>query len=152
MHIILNKLCRVHTVSRDEVTLDVLELLRAHSTHICTSRVISSDLLRASLTPPYTISMLQWVRESADLERLLSLISDERGRAGPRGACQRVLWPGCDAAPSPQPAVDAPAKSAPATQLTFPFSPILERGDSASKELTPFLCHVRVLLAKNSLI
>lgn len=101
MHIKLYELSRVHAVSGDEVTLDVVELLRAHSTHMCTSRFISSDLLRASLTPPYTISMLQWVRESADLERLLFLICDERGRAGPRGACQRALWPGCDAAPSP---------------------------------------------------
>lgn len=77
MHIRFNK------VSGEEVTL---ELFKAHSTHMCTSCFISPDLLRASLTPPYNISTLQWIRGSADVVRLASLICDERGRVGPHGA------------------------------------------------------------------
>ncbi|KAK2918811.1 hypothetical protein Q8A73_003182, partial [Channa argus] len=39
-------------------------------------------------TPPYNISMLQWIRECADLVRLASLICDERGRDRSRGAAR----------------------------------------------------------------
>lgn len=78
-----------------EVAQDVVKMLKALSSHMCTSRFISPDLLRASLTPPYNISMLQWIRESADVVRLASLICDERGRVGPctaaREPCGQVV-------------------------------------------------------------
>lgn len=61
-------------------------MLEALSSHMCASCFISPDLLRASLAPPCSSSMLQWIRESADSVRPASLICDERGRAGtPRG-------------------------------------------------------------------
>ncbi len=88
MHSRFNKVSGFNKVSADEVTQGVEELLKAHSTHMCTSCFISPDLLRAFLTPPYNISMLQWIRESADLVRLPSLICDERGRVGPHRAAR----------------------------------------------------------------
>lgn len=114
--------------------LDVVQLLKARSTHMCSSCFISPDLLTASLTPPYNISMLQWRGESADLVWLASLICDERGRAGAHGAArepcgQVVLLPPCH----PQPAADAPAKSAPATNFIHLCSPILKCRESNVK-------------------
>lgn len=94
MHSRYYEVSGLNKASADEVALDEVDLLKAHSTHMCTSCFISPDLLRAFLTPPYNISMLQWIRESADLVRLPSLICDERGSGTPLGRC-RALWPGC---------------------------------------------------------
>lgn len=107
---------RFSRVSGDEVTLEVLN---AFGNHMCTSCFISPDLLRASLTPPHNISTLQWRAESADSVWLASLICDERGREWDLAVRQRASWPGCSAAPSPQPAADAPANTTPATKSTF---------------------------------
>lgn len=64
--------------------------------------------------------------KSADLVRLACLICDERGRVAPHGdagePCGQVVL----LHRPPEPAVDAPAESAPATQDTTLFSPVLE--------------------------
>lgn len=118
--------------------LDVVQLLKARSTHMCSSCFITPDIFTASLTPSYNISMLQWRGESADLVWLASLICDERGRAGAHGAA----WELCGQVVllllpyRPQPAGDAPAKSAPATSFISLCSPICRGPVFVSSELT----------------
>lgn len=73
MHMKLNK------VSEDEVGWGCLRLtLPTCALHASSPLIFSGPLLH--------LCMLQWIRESADLVRLASLICDERGRVGPHGA------------------------------------------------------------------